>query len=123
MFVRKVSMRLKGDSAAEFTRKMEQEIIPLLRQQSGFLDEMTLRIAQSGKEVYAFQLLGKQRGCRKLRKSQLWTCYRAARRGNRRRAAYSHLYGGELHISQDGRSRCRRILRSPYPDFDKWRSR
>jgi hypothetical protein len=53
MFVRKVSMRLKGDSAAEFTRKMEQEIIPLLRQQSGFLDEMTL-IAQSGKEVYAF---------------------------------------------------------------------
>ncbi|HWY06477.1 MAG TPA: antibiotic biosynthesis monooxygenase [Candidatus Acidoferrales bacterium] len=53
MFVRKVSMRLKAESAAEFTRKMEGEIIPLLRKQKGFLDEMTL-IAQSGKEVYAY---------------------------------------------------------------------
>jgi len=53
MFVRKVSMRLKSEAASEFTRKMEGEIIPLLRKQKGFLDEMTL-IAQSGKEVYAF---------------------------------------------------------------------
>lgn len=53
MFVRKVSMRLKSGSAVEFTRKMEDEIIPLLRKQKGFLDEMTL-IAQSGKEVYAY---------------------------------------------------------------------
>jgi hypothetical protein len=53
MFVRKVSMRLKADSAGEFTRKMEADIIPLLRKQQGFLDEMTL-IAQSGKEVYAY---------------------------------------------------------------------
>jgi hypothetical protein len=51
MFVRKVSMRLKADSAGEFTRKMEADIIPLLRKQQGFLDEMTL-IAQGGKEVY-----------------------------------------------------------------------
>jgi hypothetical protein len=53
MFVRKVSMRLKSEAASEFTRKMESDIIPLLRKQKGFLDEMTL-IAQSGKEVYAF---------------------------------------------------------------------
>jgi hypothetical protein len=53
MFVRKVSMRLKSEAAAEFIRKMENEIIPLLRKQKGFLDEMTL-IAQSGKEVYAY---------------------------------------------------------------------
>ena len=53
MFVRKVSMRLKTQSAAEFTSKMEGEIIPLLRKQKGFLDEMTL-MAQSGKEVYAY---------------------------------------------------------------------
>jgi heme-degrading monooxygenase HmoA len=32
---------------------MEDEIIPLLRKQKGFLDEMTL-LAQSGKEVYAY---------------------------------------------------------------------
>ena len=53
MFVRKVSMRLKSDAASEFIRKMEDEIIPLLRKQKGFLDEMTL-LAQSGKEVYAY---------------------------------------------------------------------
>ncbi|HXH67663.1 MAG TPA: antibiotic biosynthesis monooxygenase [Candidatus Limnocylindrales bacterium] len=53
MFVRKVSMRLKSETASEFIRKMEDEIIPLLRKQKGFLDEMTL-LAQSGKEVYAY---------------------------------------------------------------------
>jgi len=53
MFVRKVSMRLKSEAASEFICKMENEIIPLLRKQKGFLDEMTL-LAQSGKEVYAY---------------------------------------------------------------------
>jgi hypothetical protein len=53
MFVRKVSVRLKSDGAGEFIRKMEDEIIPLLRKQQGFLDELTL-ISQSGKEVYAY---------------------------------------------------------------------
>lgn len=53
MFVRKVSVRLRTDGAGEFIRKMEAEIIPLLRKQQGFLDELTL-ISQSGKEVYAY---------------------------------------------------------------------
>jgi hypothetical protein len=53
MFVRKVSVRLKTDGAGEFIRKMEAEIIPILREQQGFLDELTL-ISQSGKEVYAY---------------------------------------------------------------------
>ena len=53
MFVRKVSMRLRADAASDFIGKMENEIIPLLRGQKGFLDEMTL-LAQSGKEIYAY---------------------------------------------------------------------
>jgi Antibiotic biosynthesis monooxygenase len=53
MFVRKVSVRLKAGSAGEFIRKMEEEIIPLLRKQQGFLDEFTL-ISQTGKEIYAY---------------------------------------------------------------------
>lgn len=53
MFVRKVSVRLKTDGAGEFIRKMESEVIPVLRKQRGFLDELTL-ISQSGKEVYAY---------------------------------------------------------------------
>ncbi len=53
MFARKVSMHLKADRAGEFIKKMESEVIPLLRLQHGFLDEISL-ISQSGKEVYAY---------------------------------------------------------------------
>jgi len=53
MFARKVSVRLKAEAAGQFLQKMENEIIPLLRKQHGFLDELTL-ISQSGKEVYAY---------------------------------------------------------------------
>jgi hypothetical protein len=53
MFARKVSVRLKADAAGPFIQKMEDEIIPLLRKQKGFLDEVTL-ISQSGKEIYAY---------------------------------------------------------------------
>lgn len=53
MFARKVSVRLQADAAGAFIQKMEDEIIPLLRKQKGFLDELTL-ISQSGKEIYAY---------------------------------------------------------------------
>jgi hypothetical protein len=53
MFARKVSVRLKADAAGAFIQKMEDEIIPLLRKQKGFLDELTL-ISQSGQEIYAY---------------------------------------------------------------------
>ena len=53
MFARKVSVRLKADAAGAFIQKMEDEIIPLLRKQKGFLDELTL-ISQGGKEIYAY---------------------------------------------------------------------
>jgi hypothetical protein len=41
MFARKVSMHLKPNCAREFTDKIEKEIIPLLRKQKGFRDEIT----------------------------------------------------------------------------------
>jgi hypothetical protein len=53
MFARKVSVRLKADAAGPFIQKMDDEIIPLLRKQKGFLDEITF-ISQSGKEIYAY---------------------------------------------------------------------
>ncbi len=55
MFARKVSMHLKVDGTAEFKKKIEGEVIPLLRKQAGFLDEITL-VYPSGKEVHAFSL-------------------------------------------------------------------
>ena len=41
MFARQVSMRLKANSTKAFTDSIEKEIIPLLRKQKGFQDEIT----------------------------------------------------------------------------------
>ena len=53
MFARKVSIRLKADAAGAFIQAVEDKIIPILRKQKGFLDEVTL-ISQNGKEIYAY---------------------------------------------------------------------
>ena len=50
MFTRNVMMRLKPNSVGEFTRTFENEVLPLLRKQTGFQDELTL-VAQGGTEV------------------------------------------------------------------------
>jgi hypothetical protein len=41
MFARKVSMNLKPHSLLEFTQRLEKQIIPLLRKQNGFQDEIS----------------------------------------------------------------------------------
>ena len=41
MFTRHVTMKLKANAAADFSRTIENEILPLLRQQKGFRDEVT----------------------------------------------------------------------------------
>jgi hypothetical protein len=41
MFARNVSIQLKPNCVAEFTRTLENEIIPLLRKQKGFQDEIS----------------------------------------------------------------------------------
>lgn len=55
MFARKVSMHLKTNGGAEVKQKIENEIVPLLRKQNGFLDAFTL-MYPSGKEIHAFSL-------------------------------------------------------------------
>jgi hypothetical protein len=44
MFVRNVSLRLKPNTLSEFTRIFEKEVIPMLRKQSGFLDEIAFAV-------------------------------------------------------------------------------
>ena len=41
MFIRNVTMKLKANNAPEFNRLIENEILPLLRKQPGFRDELT----------------------------------------------------------------------------------
>jgi hypothetical protein len=40
MFTRKVYMRLKLDSVADFKQRLEMEVIPLLQKQNGLMDDM-----------------------------------------------------------------------------------
>ena len=55
MFTRNVMMRLKPNSVGEFTQTLENEVLPLLRKQTGFQDELTL-VAQGGTEVVGISL-------------------------------------------------------------------
>ena len=55
MFARTVRMSLKSNSAVEFTQTIEREIIPLLRKQKGFQDEITF-VGPDGKEAVAISL-------------------------------------------------------------------
>ena len=55
MFTRRVSMHLKPHSVAEFTRTLEKEIIPLLRKQKGFQDEITF-VGSTGTEAFGISL-------------------------------------------------------------------
>ena len=52
MFARTVTIHLKADSAAEFTKTLENQIIPLLRKQRGFQDAITL-LVPGGKQALA----------------------------------------------------------------------
>jgi hypothetical protein len=42
MFARNVSVHLKSNMLSDYTRTFENEILPLLRKQKGFKDEITL---------------------------------------------------------------------------------
>ena len=55
MFGRRVSMQLKPNSNAEFTQRIEKDILPLLRQQTGFRDEITFIVA-GGTEAFGISL-------------------------------------------------------------------
>jgi hypothetical protein len=55
MFARHVSMVLKPNCTAKFTRTIKNEIIPLLRKQKGFKDEITL-VVPGGTEAIGITL-------------------------------------------------------------------
>jgi heme-degrading monooxygenase HmoA len=55
MFARTVSLQLKPNSVAEFTQTIEKDIIPLLRKQPGFQDEMVF-VVPDGTEAVAISV-------------------------------------------------------------------
>jgi hypothetical protein len=58
MYARRVSMHLKPNSSIEYAQKLEKEIIPLLRRQNGFQDEISF-LAPGGREAFGISLWDK----------------------------------------------------------------
>jgi len=59
MYTRNVSLKLKANSVSEFTRALENEVIPMLRKQKGFRDEITL-VAPERNEVVTISFWDKK---------------------------------------------------------------
>jgi hypothetical protein len=55
MFARSISMRLKPNSVAGFNRALENEMLPLLRKQKGFQDELVL-VSSNGTDALGISL-------------------------------------------------------------------
>ena len=55
MFARNVSIHLKSNTLSDYTRTFEKDILPLLRKQNGFKDEITFAGA-GGVDVTAISL-------------------------------------------------------------------
>src|ERR1041385_2079240 len=51
MFARNVTLHLKAHKADEFTRTLETDVLPLLRRQPGFKDEITFIASDDDKAV------------------------------------------------------------------------
>ncbi len=55
MFARNVSIHLKSNMLSDYTRTFEKDILPLLRKQNGFKDEITFA-SSGGVDVTAISL-------------------------------------------------------------------
>jgi heme-degrading monooxygenase HmoA len=51
MFARNVTMQLRPNCVEEFSRTMETEVIPLLKKQKGFKDELSFVVANGTEAV------------------------------------------------------------------------
>jgi len=55
MYARNVTLHLKPNSALEFTKTLENDVLPVMRKQHGFKDEITF-VAPDGAEALAISL-------------------------------------------------------------------
>jgi len=62
MYTRHLTMKLKANVAPEFNRVIENEILPLLRKQPGFRDEITF-VAPERSELIAISFWETKENC------------------------------------------------------------
>ena len=56
MFVRNLAIHLRPNTLGEFTRIFDIEVLPILRKQPGFQDEITFSTTPTGMDVTAISL-------------------------------------------------------------------
>jgi hypothetical protein len=56
MFARNVAIHLRPNTLGEFTRIFDNEVLPILRKQTGFQDEITFSTTPTGVDVIAISL-------------------------------------------------------------------
>jgi hypothetical protein len=59
MFARNVTLQLKANTATQFARTLETDVLPVMRKQAGFRDEITF-VAPNGTEAVAISLWDRQ---------------------------------------------------------------
>jgi len=69
MFARRVTIKLKPNTVHEFTRRLEKDVIPLLRKQTGFKDELTI-VATGEKEAVGISLWDRRESAEAYNKGQ-----------------------------------------------------
>jgi hypothetical protein len=62
MFTRNLTMKLKLNTAPEFTRLIENDVLPLLRKQPGFRDQITF-VAPERSEAVAISFWDTKENC------------------------------------------------------------
>jgi len=55
MFARNVTLHLKANTASEFTRTLETDVLPVLRKQNGFKDELSF-VASNGSDAVSISM-------------------------------------------------------------------
>ncbi len=90
MFARNVSIHLKSNMLSDYTRAFEKDVLPLLRKQNGFKDEITFA-GPGGVDVTAISLWDNKNRCRQLQHQYLSASVEDAGKIYRGYAPGSHL--------------------------------
>jgi hypothetical protein len=104
MYCRNVIFKLKGKSAVEFTRILEEEIIPSLRGQRGFEDEISVIVPERN-EAVAISLWEEIDDAEIYHQKTFPSVVKILSKVNRRRSQCGNLCDWKLHFS---RGRCQR---------------
>jgi hypothetical protein len=59
MYARNVTLHLKANTQSDFVRMLETDVLPVMRKQHGFKDEITF-VAQNGTDALAISLWEKR---------------------------------------------------------------